>query len=322
MTAIAVSPYHLTTREPPAMAALLLGARVFTVMPGVMGAAGSRDSVRSTAKHSARYAALLDSWSWSMPLWRAGVIDSAHAGDDAAADLEAVWDKIAADDRYISLRPFMHLRLESDRRQLIEAVAADVLKGGPNPAVCVPLAAGLDRFAARHRLVVARAAPTSVAQRAEALLGEPLVTTVVPLLQQATAEQMLDARRLLATPLTAWRAALAREDGPTRSQIGDAAAALERAFPACLAQLTATADPSDPPIMWGPVSIAIATLPPDAVLTSSVTAAESFLRKSPSPAATSGSVATTTLPALADPADFTRVTTMIIKPLGRPVVAS
>lgn len=322
MTAIAVSPYHLTTREPPAMAALLLGARVFTVMPGVMGAAGNRDSVRSTAKHSARYAALLDSWSWSMPLWQAGVIDSAHAGDDAAADLEAVWDKIASDDRYLSLRPFMHPGLENDRKQLIEAVAADVLKGGPNPAICVPLAAGLDRFAARHRFIVARAAPTSVAQRAEARLGEPLVTTVIPLLQQATARQLLDARHLLSTPLAAWRTALSREGAPTRSEIGDAAADLQRAFPACLAQLLATADRRDPPIMWGPVSIAIATLPPDAVLSSSVTAADTFLRKSPRPSTASDSASTTTLPAVATAADFTRVTTMIVKPLGRAVPAS
>ncbi len=299
------------------MAALLLGARVVTLMPGVMGSAGGRDTVKTAARHSTRYAALLDSWSWSMPLWRAGVIDSAHAGDDAAGDLEAVWARIASDDRYLSLRAFMHPGLADDRRQLIEVVAADVLRGGPNPAVCVPLAAGLDRFAARYGFVVARAAPTSVAQRAEAQLGESLVTTVVPLLQQASAEQMLIARRILGGPLEAWRAALVRENGPTRSEIGAAAAILERAFPACLAELVALADPLDPPIMWGPTSITIARLPPDAVLSSSVTAAETFVGK-----AARVEAATTMLPAVADAADSARVMTMVVKPLGRAVLAS
>jgi hypothetical protein len=44
-------------------------------------------------------------------------------------------------------------------------VAADLLKGGPDPAITVPLAAGIDQFAMRHGAAVARSSPFSIARR-------------------------------------------------------------------------------------------------------------------------------------------------------------
>lgn len=285
---IAVSPYHLTTRELPAMVALQLGSSAVTFMPGVMaGVVGDSEPSPSRferlARSSARYARVVESWGWSMPLWDAGVIESGLPDDDASFDMRAAWERCARDDRYAPLRPFLKGHLLDDPSRWIEAAAADVLKGGPDPAITVPLTAGLDRFAARHRLVVARPRPCSVAQRAEASLARPVCGLVLPMLVQASADRLLLARELLdeyAAPIreALSNAAVGREQSP---ELRAAAREYEAGFAEIEAELRADQTRDEVRVITAPVSISLAILPSDAALKSSCLAAMSALGGSP-----------------------------------------
>ena len=97
--------------------------------------------------------------------------------------------------------PFMREDLFEDEHHYLDAIAYDVLRGGPDPAICVPVNAGLDRFAAMHRLVVARSAPRSVAQKAEFELATRGFALVLPVFLQASGQRLLLARDLLADVL-------------------------------------------------------------------------------------------------------------------------
>jgi hypothetical protein len=319
---IALSPYHLTTREVPAMASLLLATRVVTFMPGVFRqtgeprSGGGRDDLQARARHSARYARVLESWQWSMPLWREGLIESSISGDDAADDMRFVWEKILTDGRYAPLRPFMKPSLADDTGELVEAVAKDVLRGGPDPALSVPLAAGLDRFAARHGLVVARGKASSLAQCAETALGECVTTLVIPGLVQASGERIFETRRTLARELADLRGALASPVPSRKSPaLLSAARAYEKAFDAMMLSLDAQRDPHELRVIASPLSLTLQHLPADAVLRSSAEAARTVLgaRSSREP----NGAQTQTLPVVCDISERTRIMTLVIKALGR-----
>ncbi len=200
-----VSPYHLTSREPPAMAALLLAEACVTYLPAPHRGLDSR-ALRESFQRSSYYRALFDAWAWCEPLWRAGVVSSLHAGEDTSDDIRAEANLIAEDERLAGL---MKPGLFDDPDRFLDTVAADLLRAGPDPAVSIPVQAGLDRFTARHALVAMRPAPASVAQRAEARVAKRLFAVALPILTQADGESILRARGLLAGPLAGLRAALA-----------------------------------------------------------------------------------------------------------------
>lgn len=203
-----VSPYHVTSREPPAMAAFLLAESCVTFLPAPdVGA--TTDDVRGSLRRSPRYRALLDGWSWCEALWREGVVSSLSAGEDPGDDVKRAARGISDDERLAGLGLLMKPGLFDDPDRSIDAVAADVLRAGPDPAIAVPVAAGLDRFAARLGLAVLRPHPASMAQRAEARLGRPLFACAVPILTQGDGEAILEARRMLGGSLAGLRAVLA-----------------------------------------------------------------------------------------------------------------
>lgn len=270
---IVVSPYHLTTREAPAMAALQLASHVVTMLP-TPSAGTSRRAVQGAVTAAPRYLDLIESWRWAAPLWDEGVIGSTHEGFDAAEDVRHAFDRIATDDRYAPLRPLMKPRVFEDDRDYLQAVASDVLRGGPDPAITVPVAAGLDRFAARHGLAVARATPTSVTQRVEARWSDRLGAVAIPLLVQCGAERILMLRDALAMELDLLREALERPGGTGHAagQLARAARAYSAAFDARAPELTAVVDPDEPRAVVATVAITVVNLPPQAVLDSSVEA--------------------------------------------------
>lgn len=309
---IAVSPYHITTREPVAMAALLLADRVVTWLPAPGATPGE------AAKAATRVPSYLDmmlSWQWSVPLWEAGVIGSTVAGEEAAGDVRHIHAQIATQDRYRPLRSLMRADLLDTDDAYLHALAEDVLKGGPDPAITVPLAAGIDRFAMRHRLAVARSSPSSVVQKAEARLGDRLFAVVVPALLQGSGERILAVREALDAELSDLRAALSaeatgpREAGRARSErLDDAAAAYARSFDRQRGELLATED-DEVRAVDGAISITGVLLPGDAVLTSSLAALRSL---------GSGSVEAAA-PARARPGDLGEPGTLafMVKVLGR-----
>ncbi|MCB9840425.1 MAG: hypothetical protein H6809_02085 [Phycisphaeraceae bacterium] len=326
---IVVSPYHLTTREAPAMAALQLADRAITMMPTPFAGTAKRD-VEGAVAAAPKYMAFMESWRWAAPLWEAGVLAPSVDGLDAAGDVREAFDRIGADDRYADLRPLMKPHVFEHERDYLQAIAGDVLKGGPDPAISVPVAAGMDRFAARHGLAVARAFPASVSQKAEARLGQRLGAFAVPFLAQGAAERVLDLRDELADVLDDLRAALgavidsggALLAGPTGGPMGDveiAARAYTRAFDDLRDDLCALAGPDEPRVVSATLAVSVVRLPGGAVLDASVAAMRAVGMGSRRRAPGNGHAAVaegSTLPSVWDPG-VAPVVTLVFKVIGR-----
>ncbi len=272
---IVVSPYHLTTREAPALAALQLAEQVVTMMPTPRGGT-SRRHVEAAVGAAPRYLDFMESWRWSAPLWEAGVIAPTHQGLDAADDVRSAFERIAGDERYAGLRPLMKPHVFQDEREYLQAVASDVLKGGPDPAITVPVAAGLDRFAARHRLAVARATPTSISQKVEAKLGERVAAFAVPMLCQASAERILMAREELEGSLESLREAMAEASPGRCAGLDKAARGYAAEFQSKQAELLEAMDPDEPRVVVATVAVSLVLLPAGAVLESSLAAVDAL----------------------------------------------
>lgn len=280
----AVSPYHVTTHELPLMAALLLAERVVTLLP-VPPEGVAREDVRKAVVGNPRYFRLLDSWRWTTPLWRAGVVSSVHGEADAIEDVRACNEALTREEHWKPMRPFLHPDLLSAEDRFLDRVCADMLKGGPDPGVSVPIVAGLDAFASRHGLVAIRAgtgleapgsaARGSVAQRAESRLGETLFSAAMPILTQASAETVLRARKMLAKPLQKLHAvidvAVTKGGAEAAKAVREAAKAYAAAFESERAKLLKTA-PGETRTTAEYVTLTCRRLPLQAAAMSSVAA--------------------------------------------------
>ena len=196
---VVISPYHLTTREPPAMAALLLAGRVTTFLPAPLQG-NDAESLGRAVEMSPRYLKFMDSWRWSARLWDEGIIARAFAKQTAEPDVRHVCGVLSADPHFASLRALVHDDLFDDEKRYLDAVAHDLLRGGPDPGVSLPVAAAMDRFACRHGMVVMRSHASSVAQRAEEKLARRFLAVAVPTVLQADAARFLALRDALAAP--------------------------------------------------------------------------------------------------------------------------
>lgn len=285
---VVISPYHLTSREPAAMASLLLGAEVVTLLPSPVRGADRRAVTTALATRPS-YLSMFDSWAWTTPLWRAGVIAPDLAGRDALDDARAVVRDIEDEPAFAGLRPLMHPGLFDGDERYLDTVARDVLRAGPDPGVCVPIAAALDRFAAREGCFVARSEPVSVAQRAEARWMTDAGSGAFPVLLQADGARLVEARERLAPELEEVRGTIAGLAGAGASGAAAVAGAARRfaeAFEREREDLTrAPDDPDEPRVIAGTVRVTVGTLPPDAVLRSSVCALRAMQTGEGAPAA-------------------------------------
>ncbi len=211
MLIAAVNPYHLTTREPAAIAALLLAERVVTMMPAP-AAGRTREQVAEAVDRSPSYLRLMESWRWTMPLWKEGVIGSAVGSDRADADVGAARDAVWQEEALSALRGLMHEERRRESEEFLEGLCADMLRAGPDPSFALPVAAGMDRFAARHGLVAFRSEAASVAQRAEVRMSRRVFALSMPVPRDATAER-----------IDRWR-------GRGEAALGEAREAIEAAF--------------------------------------------------------------------------------------------
>lgn len=270
---LALSPYHLTTREIPALLACLLGDVIVTLLP-VDASAAERAGTSSPG-----LAGLMDAWSWSAPLWDTGLIGSRLGEDDPRPEIERVMSEINADPALAPLRPYVRAEEHTDTRPWLERIASDLMRGGPDPGLCVPMSAAIDRFAARRGIAVVRAAPTSLAQRAEERLGKKVFSVAIPALCEASPERLLETRTHLALELDTLRESFscafagALGQGQPGAEPREAADAYTTAFERDREQLTRTPDdPDDPRIVSAMVSLTGVLLPVDAVLRSSLSA--------------------------------------------------
>lgn len=178
---LALSPYHLTTAEPAALAAVLIGSNVHTMMPAPFGFAGGergREQVKAAVERSPGYLRLMEAWRWAAPLWEAGVIRSTFPDDSAAGDegggrsgdrqevaeeVHRIWARLTlpsqenAEDPLTPLRAVMRPTLYRDEREYLDRLSADLLKGGPDPGISVCIAAALDALAVKHGMAAVRA---------------------------------------------------------------------------------------------------------------------------------------------------------------------
>lgn len=308
------------------MAALLLAERTVTLMPSPRG---SREEIEQAAAESPEYLRFMETWAWSMELWNEGVLSSGlEDGDDALADLHHAWKLLQDDGRYAALRPLARTGLFESQREFLDAISRDLLRGGPDPGISLPLAAGLDRFASRRGLVVMRSAPASVAQKAEMHLGKRVFAFAAPMILQASAERLLAIRELLADELEELTLAIADiaesvggghdplDDPGLVGRVEHAARAYAHAFE-CDREAITAADRDDLHVIERMATFTALVLPTDAVLRSGVSAMRSLssTRKAGGRGRASGG-AVETMPILADALGARHVLSLIVKPLG------
>jgi hypothetical protein len=281
---LVVSPYHLTTREPAALAAMLLADRVITMLPTPLEGKAWGD-VRGAAERVPRYMEFMQSWRWTIPLWKAGVIVPGLDGQEAVGDLRAVCERIDRDERLAPLRALMKAGLFEDHELYLDAVARDLLKAGPDPGITVPVAAGMDMFALRHGAMVARSDPSSVVQKAEAELGSQAFAAAVPVLLQADGEWILEVREMLKAPLQQLRRAFDRAieqvgseatAADVRAILAGPAKAYADAFESQREEILAGGPDDEVRVTDGTVMLTGLLLPMDCVLESSLAAMRSI----------------------------------------------
>ena len=292
---IALSPYHLATREPPAMAALVLADSVVTLVPQPPTGT-SRTDVRAAVQNSPRYLRLMESWRWSSPLWNSGVISSGVDDEEAACELAGVYESIASEDALAGLRPLTRgarERAAEDADKALDHIAGDLLRGGPDPGINIPIAAALDRFAARHGLCVVRAGATSIAQRAETRLGTKLFSIAMPLLVRAGGGRVQLLRNDLESELADLRESIADVLYPEPvardanghvanvDAISDAAETYAAAFRRWASEWAKGDDENAERICGGYVSITGMLMPADCVLRASQAAIHALIVNTP-----------------------------------------
>lgn len=294
---LCLSPYHLTTREPAAMAALLLGQVVITAVP-TPDAVPSQGGLDEAARVP-RYRELMDAWSWSLPLWHAGILSSSYAGADPMHDVRACRDSIVAVPQMTPFHDMLPCRSDPEPAAALARFARDILSGGPDPSLALPVAMGLDRFAARFGLIALRSEAASIAARVEHDSIRALARVALPVLVRCGARRIIAARAELEDALDPLRDALI-SGGSTA--IRRAAAAYAQDFDAQRSELVRPIDPDEPPPVVGCVSLTLGETRDDVVLTAGARVAADVLNGE-APDLPSG--------------DGAIVRTLIVRPMGR-----
>lgn len=302
---IGISPYHLTTREAPAMAALVLASRAVTLLPAPESGSTKAD-VRLAVERAPRYLRLLDTWRWSSELWNGGVLSAGVAGERACDELPGVYTEIESDEEHTALRPLIRARPQRTGEkadEFLDALSHDLLRGGPDPGINIPVTAALDRFCGRHGVSVARATTSSIAQQAEAKLGRKVFSLALPVVLRGDGATILSLRAELKPALARLRSAIAcaLEAGANQpaltsaggrpvmpAELGAAAEAYSRAFGEWGSLYAGHDDRHAERIVVGYVHIAGVVLPSDAALRSGRLALRAMNSGLPTTPATQG----------------------------------
>jgi hypothetical protein len=295
----------------------MLADRAVTIVPEPAEGHG-REDIREAVERVPRLLRLLESWRWSGPLWRAGLMAGQTEADRAFACIVAQNAAISSD---ASLGPLGGAALsafvpgdEADR--WLDSFCSDLLRGGPDPRLTTAATAALDSFAARHGLASVRGSTDSLAQRAELRLMRRAASVAIPVMSRAAGGRVLELRRELKDELAELRSAIigiwsAVAGAPGEvEELDAAAAAYSSAFERWFASV-ARDDENAERTMRDFVSISIGTLPADAALVCARAAIRTTAR-------VSGRSAESATVVRGEPASQLR--TLIVRPMNvRPV---
>ena len=255
------------------MVGMLIARRVVTLVPTPIGA-GTRADLERAAARIPRYRELVDRLSWTQALFERGIASTHVGGEDALTDVRAIWSRIECESEWSPLRSWMRWSLAQEPEPFLDALCTDMLRGGPDPGISVPVAAGSDHYAGRFGLIVARAHPKSLAQRAEGAFARTIASWSMPVLLQSDAERIVFIRETLAIELDALRIAVesvASGHGSV-AEVRAASRALGARYSELEAELIADHDDEVRPVA-GAVSLSLVAMPRDVALRSSADAA-------------------------------------------------
>ena len=204
---LVISPYDLSARSSAAVASLFLAERVLTLLPAPEGAgAGTPGAV--TRRGSSAYQRLMESWDWTGPLWKEGVLAAGLDGSEVARSVRETRGMVERDP---SMGPLLALMRASEDEPLAEfdALCRDLVLGGVNPSVSVPLTSAVEWFAARSETALARPAAKSLASRFERSAQRVVFRLNCVCVVEADAGDLVQLRQGLSVTLGAFRGALA-----------------------------------------------------------------------------------------------------------------
>lgn len=210
---VAVSPLLLAGRSPAAMSSLLLADKVVTFLPSSL--LGSLEDVEVL---KAQYPSSFDAVArmmWSTPMVHAGVIDASVAGEPCHKYLGAMLNWAQTEPSLRELHEDLASKLSESSHGFWELYCKNLAGGNGHPMAFMAVESALGYFALRHKLVVAhdRVLPLAIDPTMSWRQGD-LATEffryTVPVLRNATAEQILAARDILADELNPFRMELLR----------------------------------------------------------------------------------------------------------------
>lgn len=207
---LVLSPYDLSARSVAAFTALLLAEQslgVTTLLPRPFGDP-SPAAVRDAATSTPRYQRLIDHWRWSAPLWSVGVLRCEDESGSPLDEARALCRRVEADAELEPLRSLISGDLLRDEPAYLDAVSRDLLRGGGDPAVSVPIEAGIALFAARRGAVLVRGPSAGAARRQETRREPARLRLTLQVPTRGEASELLVIRDSLAPALELLRAAL------------------------------------------------------------------------------------------------------------------
>lgn len=164
---LVLSPYDLTARSAAAVAACVLADRVITLMPGP-GKDLPKDPAALARRGTPAFERLAEAWDWSGPLWRSGAIIAGMNGDAVA---ESVRSQRIGIERSADLGVLASLIRRTDAGEddgaRFDAICRDLVTGGINPSVTVPMGAAVESFASERGVTLVRGASKSLTGRIE-----------------------------------------------------------------------------------------------------------------------------------------------------------
>ncbi len=229
-----ISPYEISARSPAAMLALLLAdsaGGAVTLLPRPLEGEGA-EHVGAALRTIPRFGQFMDTWRWTQPLWNEGVLSRAERGESPLDDVRDLARRLGGDPGLAGLRRLIQQDLFESPEHFLDSLSRDLMRGGADPSVCIPMNAGFERFAARMGLpMVQTARDSAIADR----LARPAVGRFsASILLGAEGDILLSMRADLAAELGRLRAALsaalessARNGGP---ELGAASRELNEAF--------------------------------------------------------------------------------------------